>query len=62
MSSASLFVNDVPIASASGLARGTHTLSWAGRRRAGEVNVRIDATDLAGNKGSVAKIITLRRK
>lgn len=61
MSSASLFVNDIPITSASGLARGTHTLSWAGRRKPGKVNVRVDATDLAGNKGSVAKIIRLRR-
>ncbi|HEY8581426.1 MAG TPA: D-glucuronyl C5-epimerase family protein [Capillimicrobium sp.] len=61
MSSASLFVNDVPIASASGLPRGTHTLSWAGRRKAGDVSVRIDATDLAGNRGSVAKIVRLRR-
>ncbi|HEU4658808.1 MAG TPA: D-glucuronyl C5-epimerase family protein [Capillimicrobium sp.] len=61
MSTASLFVNDVPIASASGLARGTHTLTWAGRAKPGEVNVRIDATDLAGNKGSVAKIVRLRR-
>ncbi len=61
ISTVSLYVNDVPIASAR-LGRGTHTLTWAGRRKAGDVNVRLDATDLAGNKASVAKIVTLRRK
>lgn len=61
ISTVSLFVDDVPIDSAT-LSRGTHTLSWAGRRKPGTVSVRIDATDLAGNKASVAKVIRLRRR
>jgi hypothetical protein len=61
ISTVSLFVNDVPITSAR-LGRGKNTLRWAGRKKPGDVNVRLDATDLAGNKASVAKIVQLRRR
>lgn len=61
MSTVSLYVDDVPISSAT-LAYGTHTLSWAGRRKPGTVTVTLRARDLAGNIGQASKDIRLLRK
>jgi hypothetical protein len=60
ISTVRLFVQGVPIASAR-LGRGTHVLRWKGRRKPGEVAVHLDATDLAGNQGTVSGVVELKR-
>jgi hypothetical protein len=61
ISTVTLYVDGERITSAR-LGRGTKSLTWSGRRKAGDVTVRVDATDLAGNRGSAEGVISLRRK
>ncbi|MBX5441667.1 MAG: hypothetical protein IRZ32_09095 [Solirubrobacteraceae bacterium] len=60
-STVSLLVDGTPITSAT-LAYGDRTLTWAGRRRPGQVEVTLKARDLAGNTAEVSRTITLKRK
>jgi len=60
ISTVTLYVGGERITSAR-LPHGTQTLTWSGSRRPGEVTVRLDATDLAGNRGSAEGVIDLKR-
>ena len=60
ISTVTLYVDDERITSAR-LGHGTQTLTWAGSSKPGDATVRIDATDLAGNRGTAEGVITLKR-
>ncbi|UGS37966.1 hypothetical protein DSM104329_04388 [Capillimicrobium parvum] len=60
VSTVTLYVDDARITSAR-LGHGTQTLTWPGSSKPGDRTVRIDATDLAGNRGSAEGVITLER-
>jgi hypothetical protein len=62
MSRVTLWVDDTPI-NAYTLGYGTRTITWpTGRAKPGEIDVKLTATDLAGNKGSTEGIIQIVRK
>jgi hypothetical protein len=61
ISSVSLLVNGTTVSSTS-LGYGTHTLTWGGQTKPGDVTVTINAKDLNGNTTSVSKVVTLKRK
>jgi hypothetical protein len=62
ISRVSLWVDGVPI-DAGSFSRGTHTMTWStGRKKPGQIDVRLTGTDLAGNQGSVEKIVEIARK
>lgn len=60
ISRVSLSVNGTPVTAAS-VGRGHRSLRWAGRAKPGPVTIRLDATDLAGNRASTSRTLTLRR-
>jgi hypothetical protein len=61
ISSVSMSVNGTSVSSTQ-LSYGTHTLTWRGQSKPGDVTVTIDAKDLNGNTVSVSKVVTLKRR
>jgi hypothetical protein len=60
ISTVTMYVDGARVTSAQ-LGHGTQSLTWPGQRRAGTVTVRLDATDLAGNRASTERELTLQR-